>query len=227
MAYLILLRHGESAWNEKNIFTGWVDVPLSARGVEQALQAGELIKNYPIDVIFSSQLIRAKTTATLAMLYHKDQKTPVLLNPSDDRMQAWSHIYSEETKKLTLPMICAWQLNERMYGELQGLNKALTAEKFGAEQVQKWRRSYNEKPPEGESLKMTVDRAWPYFQNVVLPYLKEGKNVFIAAHGNSLRAIMMHLDRLTEDQVCSLELDTGRPYIYEYKMTLNKYEKIS
>lgn len=227
MSYLILLRHGQSVWNEKNIFTGWVDVPLSAHGIEQALAAGDIIKNYPIDVIFSSQLVRAKMTACLSMLAHSSQKVPVLLTPSDDRNQGWSHIFSEETKKQTVPMICAWQLNERMYGELQGLNKAATAEKFGKEQVQKWRRSYNERPPEGESLKMTVDRAWPYYQNVILPYLKDGKNVFISAHGNSLRAIMMHLDHLTEDQVAHLELDTGKPYIYSYKMTLNKYEKIS
>ena len=220
MSYLILLRHGESVWNEKNIFTGWVDVPLSAHGVEQALNAGDLIKNYPIDVIFSSQLIRAKMTACLSMLPHSSQKIPVLLTPSDDRMQGWSHIYSEETKQQTVPMICAWQLNERMYGELQGLNKTLTAERFGKDQVQKWRRSYNERPPEGESLKMTVERAWPYFNKVILPYLKEGKHVFICAHGNSLRAIMMHLDHLTEDEVATLELDTGKPYIYQYKMTL-------
>lgn len=227
MTYLILLRHGQSAWNERNIFTGWVDVPLSPLGIQEALEAGQKIKNYPIDIIFSSQLIRAKTTATLAMLDHKDQKVPVLLSPSDDRMQAWGRIYGEDAKKQTLPMICAWQLNERMYGELQGLNKEVTAEKFGVDQVQKWRRSYNECPPGGESLKMTVERAWPYFQNVILPYLKEGKNVFIAAHGNSLRAIMMHLDHLSQQEVCNLELETGRPYIYEYKMTLNKYEKIS
>jgi 2,3-bisphosphoglycerate-dependent phosphoglycerate mutase len=227
MAYLILLRHGQSVWNEKNIFTGWVDVPLSAHGIEQALQAGDQIKNYPIDVIFSSQLIRAKMTATIAMLSHSSQKVPVLMTPSDDRSQSWAQIFSEETKKETIPMICAWQLNERMYGELQGLNKAVTAEKFGKEQVQKWRRSYNERPPEGESLKMTVDRAWPYFQKVILPYLKDGKNVFVSAHGNSLRAIMMHLDHLTEEEVATLELDTGRPYIYRYQMTLNKYEKIS
>lgn len=227
MAYLILLRHGQSVWNEKNIFTGWVDIPLSPLGIQQALNAGEEIKNYPIDVIFSSQLIRAKMTATLAMLAHSSHKVPVLLTPSDDRMQGWAQIHSEDTKSQTLPMICAWQLNERMYGLLQGLNKEATAQKFGNEQVHKWRRSYNEKPPEGESLKMTVERAWPYFQKVILPYLKDGKNVFISAHGNSLRAIMMHLDHLSEDQVAQLELETGKPYIYRYHMTLNKYEKIS
>jgi 2,3-bisphosphoglycerate-dependent phosphoglycerate mutase len=227
MAYLILLRHGQSAWNKKNVFTGWVDIPLSLEGVEESIAAGTAIQNYPIDVIFCSQLMRAKMTATLAMLPHKSQKVPVILTPSDDRMQGWSHIYDLKTKDETLPLICAWQLNERMYGQLQGLNKAATAEKFGKEQVQKWRRSYNEKPPEGESLHMTVDRVWPYFQKVILPYLKEGKHVLITAHGNSLRAIMMHLDRLSENEVSQLELATGKPYIYEYKMTLNKYEKIS
>src|SRR5690349_18618214 len=131
MAYLILLRHGQSVWNEKNLFTGWVDVPLSTLGIEQSLAAGEVIKDIPIHVMFSSQLMRAKQTATLAMLAHSEQKVPVLLTPSDDRMQGWSHIYSEETKKQTIPMICAWQLNERMYGQLQGLNKDETAARFG------------------------------------------------------------------------------------------------
>ena len=227
MSYLILLRHGQSVWNEKNIFTGWVDVPLSPLGIEQALAAGEIIKNYPIEVIFSSQLIRAKMTASLSMLAHKDHKIPVILNPSDDRMQGWAHIYSEETKRQTIPMICAWQLNERMYGQLQGLNKAETASRYGVEQVQKWRRSYNERPPEGESLKMTVERAWPYFEKVILPYLKDQKNVFISAHGNSLRAIIMHLDHLSEDEVAKLELETGKPIVYRYDMTRNRYEKIS
>lgn len=226
MARLILLRHGQSVWNEKNIFTGWVDVPLSAEGVHQALNAGETVKSVPIDIIFSSQLVRAKMTALLAMLHHSSKKVPVLMTPSDDRMQAWAQIYSEETKKETIPMICAWQLNERMYGQLQGLNKKATADRFGEEQVHIWRRSYHGCPPGGESLKMTVDRAWPYFQNVILPYLKEDKNVFISAHGNSLRAIIMHLEKLTEEQVAALEIETGKPLVYQYHMTLNRYDKL-
>jgi len=226
-AKLILLRHGKSVWNEKNIFTGWVDIPLSAAGIHQALDAGERLKDVPIDLIFSSQLVRAKMTALLAMLHHSSLKVPVLMNPSDDRMQAWSQIYSESTKKETIPMICAWQLNERMYGELQGLNKKDTADRFGAEQVHEWRRSYHGCPPGGESLKMTVDRAWTYYQKVILPYLQEGKHVFIAAHGNSLRALIMHLEKLTEKQISELELETGVPLVYDYHMTLNRYDRCS
>lgn len=226
MAHLILLRHGQSVWNEKNIFTGWVDIPLSPKGIEEAISAGDLIKKIPIDVIFSSQLFRAISTATLAMLSHTSQKVPVLMHPNDDRMQAWANIYSEDTKTQTVPMICAWQLNERMYGELQGLNKDDCMERFGKEQIQKWRRGYNDCPPGGESLKMTCDRAWPYFQKVILPYLKDGKNVFISAHGNSLRAIMMHIERISEEEIAGLEIQTGTPIIYNYHMTLNKYEKI-
>ncbi len=216
MGKLILLRHGQSTWNQHNLFTGWVDVPLSAKGVEEALYAGKLIKDIPIHVIFSSTLIRALMTAFLAMSVHHSDKVPVLMHPIDTKLAAWGKIGSSSTKEQVIPTYAAWELNERMYGDLQGLNKGDTIEKYGLEQVQKWRRSYSVAPPNGESLEMTAERTIPYFQNEIVPYLKNGKNVFVSAHGNSLRSIIMLLDKLTKDQVVHLELATGIPVIYDF-----------
>ena len=216
MGKLILLRHGQSTWNQHNLFTGWVDVPLSAKGVEEALYAGQLIKDIPIHVIFCSTLMRALMTAFLAMSTHHTDKVPVLMHPIDSKLAAWGKISSSTTLEKTIPTYAAWELNERMYGDLQGLNKGDTIEKYGLEQVQKWRRSYSEPPPNGESLEMTAERTIPYFQKEIVPYLKKGKNVFVSAHGNSLRSIIMVLDNLTKDQVVHLELETGVPIIYNF-----------
>lgn len=217
MAKLILLRHGQSKWNKRNLFTGWVDVPLSAEGIDEALSAGKLIRDIPIDIIYTSSLIRAQMTAMLVMSEHSAGKVPVVLHPGQGKLEEWANIYSEEAKKNCIPVICAWELNERMYGELQGLNKAETAEKFGAEQVKIWRRSYNIAPPNGESLEMTAARAIPYFNKHIIPRLKENLNVFISAHGNSLRSIIMLLDGLSKDEVVQLELATGVPVVYDYR----------
>lgn len=212
---LILLRHGQSEWNKKNLFTGWVDIPLSYEGVQEALEAGRKIAEMPIDLIYVSSLIRAQMTAMIAMSVHKGGKVPLL--PHLGKLQEWAKIYHPHAEKMTIPVVAAWQLNERMYGELQGLNKQETKEKFGEEQVQIWRRSYDVAPPNGESLADTAARAIPYFQEHIVPRLKEGKNVFVSAHGNSLRSIMMHLDNLSKEQVVKLELATGVPVIYEYE----------
>lgn len=217
MNKLILMRHGESEWNKQNLFTGWVDIPLSKKGIDEAFEGGERIKDYPIDVIFTSTLIRAQMTAMLAMSRHNSGKVPVILHPGEGKLEEWASIYSSKTKEGCIPVLCAWELNERMYGELQGLNKAETAEKFGAEQVKLWRRSFDIPPPEGESLKMTAARSIPYFQKKILPELQKGKNVFISAHGNSLRSIIMYLDNLTSEQVISLELATGVPIFYTFQ----------
>lgn len=211
---LILLRHGQSEWNKLNLFTGWVDIPLSYEGIQEALNAGKQIADLPIDVIFISSLVRAQMTAMIAMSVHRGGKVPVL--PHLGKLKDWAKIYSPEAEKKTIPVIAAWELNERMYGELQGLNKQETREKFGDEQVHIWRRSYDVAPPNGECLADTAARAIPYFQNHVIPFLKEGKNVFIAAHGNSLRSIIMHLDGLSKEEVIKLELATGVPVIYNY-----------
>lgn len=216
MSQLILMRHGQSIWNKLNLFTGWVDIPLSEEGIEEAIKGGEKIKNVPIDVIFSSSLIRAQQTAMLVMLQHHSGKVPVIQHSGQEKLEEWSKIYSDISRKNTIPVYCAWQINERMYGELQGLNKAETIEKFGKEQVQKWRRSYDIAPPGGESLEMTAARSIPYFKDEVVPALKNGLNVLVSAHGNSLRSIIMFMENLSKDEVIKLELATGEPIIYNY-----------
>ncbi|KAF7090964.1 hypothetical protein CFC21_093637 [Triticum aestivum] len=216
-AALILIRHGESLWNEKNLFTGCVDVPLTPKGVNEAIEAGKRICNIPVDVIYTSSLIRAQMTAMLAMMQHRRKKVPIIVHKESERAHQWSQVYSEETKKQSIPVITAWQLNERMYGELQGLNKQETADLFGKDQVHEWRRSYDIPPPNGESLEMCAERAVSYFKEQIIPQLVSGKHVMIAAHGNSLRSIIMHLDKLTSQEVISLELSTGIPMLYIFK----------
>ncbi|MBI5346235.1 MAG: 2,3-bisphosphoglycerate-dependent phosphoglycerate mutase [Chlamydiae bacterium] len=218
---LILMRHGESIWNKLNLFTGWVDVPLSAQGVQEAIQGGEKIKDIPIDVVFVSSLVRAQTTAVLAMLNHSSKKV-LVFQPHDKKMQEWGVIYSSHTKEGTIPVYSSWHLNERMYGELQGLNKDETRKKFGEEQVHIWRRSYDVAPPNGESLKDTAQRTIPYFKEKIMPLILAGKNIFISAHGNSLRSIVMHLDNLSPQEVVKLEIPTGEPIIYEFDKNLWK-----
>ncbi|CAN7050482.1 unnamed protein product, partial [Brassica rapa subsp. trilocularis] len=216
-AALIMIRHGEFLWNAKNLFTGCVDVPLTEKGVEEAIEAGKRISNIPIDVIFTSSLIRAQMTAMLAMIQHRRKKVPIILHNESDQAKSWSQVFSEETKDQSVPVIPAWQLNERMYGELQGLNKQETAERYGKQQVHEWRRSYDIPPPKGESLEMCAERAVAYFEENIEPKLAAGKNVMIAAHGNSLRSIIMYLDKLTCKEVISLELSTGIPLLYIFK----------
>ncbi len=214
---LILMRHGQSAWNEANLFTGWVDIPLTEKGIEEAIQGGKKIQHLPIDIIFTSTLIRAQMTLVLVMNQHQSRKVPVFLHPLEGKLETWGKIYSEEAEKGVVFVHKAWELNERMYGRLQGLNKAETAEKYGAEQVQTWRRSYDVAPPDGESLEMTAARAIPYFKKNIVHQLEQGKNVFVSAHGNSLRSILMHIEGLSKEEVVKLELATGEPIVYRYK----------
>ena len=188
MPELILLRHGQSQWNLENRFTGWVDVPLSPKGEEEARKAGEKLRGRRIDQVFTSVLKRAIDTTSLALDV------------------AGIHDVPTERDKA---------LNERMYGDLQGLNKAESAKKWGDDQIKIWRRSYDVRPPGGESLADTAARVIPYWESRILPALKAGKNVLIGAHGNSLRALVMHLDGLTRDQVLQLEIPTGVPLLYE------------
>lgn len=213
MTLLILLRHGQSVWNQKNLFTGWVDIPLSQRGIQEALAAGEIIKNLPIDYIFTSTLVRSLMTALLAMTNHLSQKIPYIVHEERPDM---SRIYSEKEALQMIPLFQSSALNERMYGELQGKNKQEVAEQFGEEQVKLWRRSYRIAPPQGESLFDTGQRTLPYFQERILPLIQQGKNIFISAHGNSLRSLIMDLEKLTEEEVLSLELPTGKPIVYEW-----------
>jgi len=217
MSILVLMRHGESEWNKLNRFTGWVDIPLSEKGIQEAYDAGKLIKDIPFDVLYTSTLIRAQMTLMLAMLNHSSGKIPAIIHRGEEKLEDWAKIYGGHSANYVIPTYCAWELNERMYGELQGLNKAETAEKFGADQVKIWRRSFDVPPPNGESLEMTAQRTIPYFEEEIVPHLREGRNVLVSAHGNSLRSILMDLDGLSKEEVVSLEIATGLPIIYEFK----------
>lgn len=215
MYTLILVRHGESEWNKENRFTGWTDVDLSEKGVAEAYTAGRKIKESGIhvDVIYTSVLKRAIKTA---------------------------FYIADECDLLWVKMVKNWRLNERHYGALQGLNKAETAKEYGDDQVKIWRRSYNVQPPLlqpgdercankdpkyrlladediplGESLEMTVQRVLPFWEDKIVASLKKKKTVLVAAHGNSLRALIKHLDHISDEDIVNLEIPTGRPLVYE------------
>lgn len=215
MPKLILIRHGQSLWNQANRFTGWVDVPLSEKGIHEALAAGKMISDIPIDIIFVSTLMRAQQTAMLTMTHHASDKTPVLIHENDPQHQAWTAIHVETAKDTTIPTYVDWRLNERYYGDLQGANKQAVRDQYGDEQVKIWRRSFDIAPPNGESLAMTAKRTLPYLEERILPCLESGKTVLVSAHGNSLRSIVMSLDNLTKEAVMELEIATGQPIIYE------------
>ncbi|MBQ2230925.1 MAG: 2,3-diphosphoglycerate-dependent phosphoglycerate mutase [Oscillospiraceae bacterium] len=216
MTKLVLVRHGESEWNKLNLFTGWTDVELSDKGREEAKAAGRVLKEngYDFDVCYTSYLKRAIHTLNIAL---------------DEMDRAW------------LPVIKSWKLNERHYGALQGLNKAETAEKYGEEQVKIWRRSFDVKPPAldendersatkqamfrdvpkellpaNESLETTVERVVPFFEEVIKKDMEAGKRVIIAAHGNSLRALVKYFDNLTRDEIIGVNIPTGTPLVYEF-----------
>ena len=224
MSLLILMRHGQSMWNAAGLFTGWVDVPLTPKGIDEARNGGRAIAHLPIDEVHVSTLIRAQMTAMIALSEHGGGKTPVFRYPTEvDKsmpenerlMREWSQIRGDAGQDNLLPVHVAWQLNERMYGDLQGLNKDATREQYGADQVHIWRRSYDVPPPNGESLELTAARTIPYLKSTLIPVIEGGKNVFVAAHGNSLRSIIMNLDGLTEEEVLGLEVPTGVPIVYE------------
>lgn len=188
MAQLVIFRHGQSIWNLENKFTGWVDVELSPKGIEEAKIAGAKIKDYRFDYAYSSALKRAQNTLSIAL---------------------------EVTGHMPFTTIYDKALNERMYGDLQGLDKTETAKKYGEEQVKIWRRSFDIPPPNGESLKDTADRVLPYFEHEIIPKLKAGKNIVIVAHGNSLRALIMFLEKMTPEQILEFEIGTAQPRLYE------------
>jgi 2,3-bisphosphoglycerate-dependent phosphoglycerate mutase len=216
MAQLILIRHGQSLWNALNKFTGWVDVPLSERGRAEATIAFCRLSGYRVNVCFTSKLIRAIETATICLTERDDicgGKIPIIKHEeSDQDWHGWNNYDGNPAEEL--PIFTNAALDERFYGELQGLNKADTANKYGREKVNEWRRSYSVRPPGGESLEDTQKRVVSYFNSRILPHLLQGDNVLIAAHGNSLRSIIMTLDRLSPDRVTALELATGVPIVY-------------
>ena len=189
---LVLVRHGQSDWNLKNLFTGWKDPDLSPKGVDEAKTAGRLLKSQKLtfDLAFTSALTRAQHTLTLML---------------------------DELGQQSLPTTRDAALNERDYGDLSGLNKDEARKRWGEEQVHVWRRSYDVAPPGGESLKDTVARVLPYYAQHILPAVLDGQRTIVAAHGNSLRALVMVLDRLTPQTIPAMELDTGVPLIYRLK----------
>lgn len=188
MPQLVIVRHGQSEWNAQNRFTGWVDVELAPKGIEEAKKAGDKLKGFHFDKAFTSALKRAQNT---------------LIN------------ILEVTGQTDIEVVKDQALNERMYGDLQGMNKDEARQQFGEEQVHIWRRSYDDPPPGGESLKGTAERVIPYFEEVIVPELKAGKNIIIAAHGNSLRALIMYLEQLTPEEILKTEVPTGQPRLYE------------
>jgi len=190
---LVLVRHGQSEWNKKNLFTGWKDPELTNQGIEEAIKAGKNLKtkNMKFDIMFTSDLLRAQETGRLILENMGQSDIPVIKNQC---------------------------LNERNYGDLAGLNKDDAREKWGEEQVHVWRRSFDVPPPGGESLKDTAERVLPYFHSEIFPKVEDGLDVLIAAHGNSLRALVMELEEINSDEIVKLEIATGDPLTYEYSM---------
>lgn len=216
MSKLVLLRHGESVWNKKNVFTGWVDVPISANGIQEAIKAGKDLSTISFDIVFTSVQVRSIETAMIALAQNTTDRTPVIIH-NEGKMAEWSAIHSKEMEKSIIPVINDWHLNERYYGELQGKNKAETAKEYGDDLVHQWRRSYDVPPPKGECLKDTAERTIPFFEEHILPQLKNGKNVLISAHGNSLRSIVMFINELSKEEVLKLEIPTGKPLFFDMK----------
>ena len=188
---LVLVRHGQSEWNAKNLFTGWKDPKLTDLGIQEAIKAGDLLetRNLKFDLMFTSDLFRAQETGRLIL---------------------------EQMNQTDIQVMKDQSLNERNYGDLAGLNKDEAREKWGEEQVHIWRRSFDVPPPGGESLKNTAERVLPYFENKIMPKVKEGLNILIAAHGNSLRALVMELEKISSEEIVKLEIATGDPLTYEY-----------
>jgi 2,3-bisphosphoglycerate-dependent phosphoglycerate mutase len=221
MYKVVLLRHGESEWNQKNLYSGWTDVDLSEKGIQEAHNAGKLLREggYTFDIAFTSVLKRAIRTLWITL---------------------------DEMDLMWIPVVNSWRLNERHYGALQGLNKAQTAEEFGEAQVKIWRRSYDIQPPAlkkedprypghdprykdlteaelplTECLKDTVNRFLPYWETTIVPEIKKGKKVIIAAHGNSLRALVKYLDHVSDEEIVELNIPTGVPLVYELDKNLH------
>lgn len=197
MPKLVIVRHGQSQWNLENRFTGWIDVDLSEAGIAEAEKAAEKLKNYKFDSAYTSDLKRAQRTLDIIL---------------------------EKTGQENIPLEKHKALNERMYGDLQGMNKDECRQKFGEDQVKIWRRSYDIPPPNGESLKDTADRVLPYYHSVIVPELKKGKDILISAHGNSLRALIMYLEKLSKEEILQTEIPTGKPKEYILDNDLNVLE---
>ncbi len=229
MAKLILTRHGQSLWNAENRFTGWADIPLSERGRAEATIASCKLQDYRIRVCFTSMLFRAMETAVIILTEVDDicdGRVPIIkYDVEAEDWQGWDKYDGDAEQEL--PVYPTATLDERFYGDLQGLNKAETAAEFGKEQVQLWRRSYRVRPPGGESLEDTVNRTVPFFRDRILKqHVMAGDNVLIAAHGNSLRSIVKQLENLSEEEIVKVELGTGIPIVYDIDLNGQVTDKI-
>lgn len=212
MNYLVLVRHGQSMRNLKNVFTGWVDIPLTPIGIHEALICAQKLASLPIDVAFTSKLVRAQQT--LLTILSQQDRVGIFLH--DEPTMLGKGLHPADFADNEIPIYSDVALNERHYWALQWLNKAETAKKYGEKLVHERRRSYSTRPPEWESLEDTCNRAVPYFLEKIFPQVQGWKNVLVAAHWNSLRAIIKHIESISDEDIPSLELETGVPIIYQY-----------
>jgi len=222
MAKLVLIRHGESIWNKENRFTGWMDIPLSEKGKNEAKKAGKALKGCVFDEIFVSHLTRAIDTMHIILQTMDEKRTQTIYHVDDPEILKRENSSQKNYNELRITQ--SKELAERYYGKLQGLNKDECRKKYGEEQVHIWRRSYDVRPPGGESLKDTLNRALPFYNKKILPNLKKGNTLLIVAHGNSLRAIIKHLEKISDKKIPEYELATGVPIVYEFnkKMKITK-----
>ena len=219
---LVLVRHGQSQWNLENRFTGWVDVPLSEKGIDEAIAAGTKLKDIKFGSIYVSHMLRAIQTLHYILLESSSDKTPIFIH-EEKRIHDWeSHSGNSDNE---IPVYQSVDLAERFYGDLQGLNKDETRQKYGEEQVHIWRRSFDINPPNGESLKDTCERTIPYYKEHIMKDLQDGGNVLVAAHGNSLRSILMFVENVSKDDIPNVEIPTGVPIIYTFDDQMNVIDK--
>lgn len=221
MTKLLLLRHLQSRWNLENRFTGWVDVPLCKEGIAKTEETAKKVFQYQIDTAYSSPLLRNQNTLVRILDYLG--KYPIFIYLDKGRMKDWGRY--KDISEFDLPVYISEALNERYYGQLQGLNKEEAMKKFGQEQVHQWRRGFNKKPPGGESLKDTVKRTIPFYVKYVEKDLKEDKNVLVVASHNSLRAIIKHIEKIADQDIINTEMAYGELRVYEFDKSLNLKNK--
>jgi 2,3-bisphosphoglycerate-dependent phosphoglycerate mutase len=222
MPRLILVRHGQSTWNLQNRFTGWVDVSLSRQGMAEAEKAGQSLADEHFEVAFTSALQRAQDTLYEILKQNRHCEQYVRVH---EQNQKWYENFTPAAgDQSELKIYMSEKLNERYYGDLQGLNKNLASQQYGAEQVHQWRRSYSTPPPNGESLEMTAARVLPYYQQHIAVQLRTKRTVLVTAHGNSLRALIMHIESLSSAAIVQKEIPTGTPLVYEFTSELQLRE---
>ena len=217
-----MVRHGQSQWNLENRFTGWMDVPLSKKGIDEAVSAGEKLRDVKFDSMYVSHMLRAIQTLHYILINSNDNRVPIIYHEEKSIRDREHHTGNPNSE---IPIYMSVDLAERYYGNLQGLNKQKTREKYGDEQVHLWRRSYDVSPPSGESLKDTCNRTTPYYKKYILKNLQEDKTVLVSAHGNSLRAITMVVENISEEEIPSVEIPTGVPIVYTFDSDMKLIDK--